>query len=145
MPSQDTVLEARFYAQAASSTCPTLLPLQRNVTHQWKHVSNKHAPGGPWQPYLRSVPLQFGRFFKVQQRKSSLLNELRAGTVTFLTVSSGPCTCSFCQASICPWLSAVRPPLSLTQYVPCRLPTYCQSTPILSLRRVAPAHQMTAR
>ncbi|CAL8467446.1 g6984 [Coccomyxa elongata] len=27
----------------------------------------------------------FGRFFKVQQRKSSLLNELRAGTVTFLT------------------------------------------------------------
>ena len=36
------------------------------------------------------VLLQFGRFFKVQQRESSLLNELRAGTVTFLTVYFKP-------------------------------------------------------
>ncbi|KAK9909872.1 hypothetical protein WJX75_008797 [Coccomyxa subellipsoidea] len=29
----------------------------------------------------------FGRYFKVEQRQSSLLNELRAGTVTFLTIA----------------------------------------------------------
>jgi xanthine/uracil/vitamin C permease (AzgA family) len=32
------------------------------------------------------IRLQLGRYFKLKERKSNFLNELRAGTVTFLTV-----------------------------------------------------------
>jgi hypothetical protein len=62
-------------------------PTRRCARSAQRFVSNQIAGRGNRLQRTRChTPSQVGRYFKIKERKTSFTTELRAGTVTFLTV-----------------------------------------------------------
>ncbi len=53
---------------------------------------------------LKALCCQVGKFFQLEERKSCFTQEVRAGTVTFLTVWPPSCPCT--SAAPVSWVSA---------------------------------------
>lgn len=67
---------------------------------------------------IACLPLQFGAWFCLNERKSTFTLEMRAGTVTFLTVSGG----KTCMAAVYTAVARMLPSQHIVARMPCTMP-----------------------